>query len=68
MAGRPKNRSKAVPLQVSLPAETHDYLVLLATLGKIATIENDVAVHILVREVRQMQKDGFHKEIVPKAK
>jgi hypothetical protein len=64
---RPENRSEAKPLNVSLPLETFNYLVLLATRGKLGRTENEVATHILVREAFQMQRDGFHERYVPSA-
>ena len=51
---RPENRSEARPLSLTLPEETFNYLVLLATLGKLGRTENEVATHILVREVYAM--------------
>jgi hypothetical protein len=47
---RPENRSEARALSLTLPEETFNYLVLLATLGKLGRTENEVATHILVRE------------------
>jgi hypothetical protein len=47
---RPENRSEARALSLTLPTETFNYLVLLATLGKLGRTENEVATHILVRE------------------
>jgi hypothetical protein len=64
--GRPKNRSKAQPLMVSLPAETFEYFVLLASLGKLGSTENDVAAHILVREYQKLESEGFHERRLPK--
>ena len=57
---RPENRSEARPLNLTLPEETFNYLVLLATLGKLGRTENEVATHILVREVYAMYERGFH--------
>ena len=57
---RPENRSEARSLSLTLPIETFNYLVLLATLGKIGRTENEVATHILVREVYAMLARGFH--------
>ena len=48
---RPENRSEARALSLTLPLETFNYLALLATLGKLGRTENEVATHILVREV-----------------
>ena len=64
---RPENRSEARSLSLTLPIETFNYLVLLATLGKLGRTENEVATHILVREVYAMLARGFHQEKVPPA-
>jgi len=64
---RPENRSEARSLSLTLPIETFNYLVLLATLGKLGRTENEVATHILVREVDAMLERGFHQEKVPPA-
>ncbi len=62
---RPENRSEAKALSLTLPIETFNYLVLLATRGKLGRTENEVATHILVREVYAMHARGFHDERVP---
>ena len=59
---RPENRSDARSLSLTLPTETFNYLVLLATLGKLGRTENEVAAHILVREAHAMLERGFHEE------
>jgi hypothetical protein len=64
---RPENRSDARPISLTLPLETFNYLVLLATLGKLGRTENEVATHILVREAYAMQERGFHEDRVPPA-
>ena len=64
---RPENRSDARSLNLTLPAETFNYLVLLATLGKLGRTENEVATHILVREVYAMFERGFHEQRIPAA-
>ena len=64
---RPENRSDARSLSLTLPTETFDYLVLLATLGKLGRTENEVATHILVREAYAMLERGFHKEKISPA-
>ena len=64
---RPENRSAARALNLTLPAETFDYLVLLATLGKLGRTENEVATHILVRETYAMYERGFHERRIPPA-
>jgi len=62
---RPENRSEARALSQTLPVETFNYLALLATLGKLGRTENEVATHILVREVYEMLADGFHETRIP---
>jgi hypothetical protein len=64
---RPENRSDARSLSLTLPTETFDYLVLLATLGKLGRTENEVATHILVREAYAMLERGFHAQKIPPA-
>ena len=62
---RPENRSEPRALSLTLPVETFNYLVLLATLGKLGRTENEVATHILVREVYAMIERGFHERRIP---
>jgi hypothetical protein len=62
---RPENRSDGRSLSLTLPTETFDYLVLLATRGKLGRTENEVATHILVREVYAMLEGRFHEEKIP---
>ena len=62
---RPENRSDARSLSLTLPLETFNYLVLLATLGKLGRTENEVATHILVREVYAMYEREFHTQRIP---
>lgn len=62
---RPENRSEARALSLTLPVETFNYLVLLATLGKLGRTENEVATHILVREAHAMMQQGFHERRIP---
>ena len=62
---RPENRSEARALSLTLPTETFNYLVLLATLGKLGRTENEVATHILVREVYSMHAAHFHEIRIP---
>jgi hypothetical protein len=64
---RPENRSEARSLSLTLPIETFNYLVLLATLGKLGRTENEVATHILVREVYEMYDRRFHELKIPAA-
>jgi len=62
---RPENRSEARALSLTLPVETFNYLALLVMLGEPGPTENEVATHILVREVYQMLADGFHETRIP---
>jgi hypothetical protein len=50
-----------------LPEETFNYLVLLATPGKLGRTENEFATHILAREAYATRQRGFHEQRVPKA-
>lgn len=65
--GRPRHRSETHPITVSLPAETYDYLVLLASRGKLGPSEQDVAAHILIREVDFMLALDVHSRRIPRA-
>ena len=62
---RPENRSEARSLSLTLPIEAFNYLVLLATLGKLGRTENEVATHIRVRVVYEMIERRFHEMRVP---
>jgi hypothetical protein len=64
--GRRKNRSKPGALTVTLPSEAYEYFVLLASLGKLGSTENDVAAHILVREYHALESSKFHERRLPK--
>jgi hypothetical protein len=64
---RPENRSEARALNLTLPEETFNYLVLLATRGKLGRTENEVATHILVREAYAMHQHGFHDQRIAPA-
>jgi hypothetical protein len=64
---RPENRSEARALNLTLPEETFNYLVLLATRGKLGRTENEVATHILVREAYAMHQHGFHEQRIAAA-
>ncbi|MCC6779055.1 MAG: hypothetical protein IT537_20905 [Hyphomicrobiales bacterium] len=64
---RPENRSEARQLSLTLPEEAFNYLVLLATRGKLGRTENEVATHILVREAYAMMQSGFHEQRIPVA-
>src|SRR5262245_43060268 len=62
---RPENRSEARALSLTLPIETFNYLALLATLGKLGRTENEVATHILVREVYAMHARNVPETAIP---
>jgi len=64
---RPRHRSETRPITVSLPIETHDYLVLLATRGKLGPSEQDIAAYLVVREVELMMAVDYHEKKVPTA-
>jgi hypothetical protein len=55
-------------LPLKIPAETDDYLILLASLGKLGFTRNDVAVQILVREAHRLDNEKYHERRVPKPK
>ncbi len=65
---RGKNLSKPRDLPLKIPAETDDYLILLATLGKLGFTRTDVAVEILVRETHRLDNEKFHERRLPKPK
>ena len=62
---RPENRSEARALSLTLPVETFNYLVLLASRGQFGRTENEVATHILVREANAMIERGIHDRRIP---
>jgi hypothetical protein len=63
---RPKNRSETRQVTLTLPVETHDYLVLLAELGKLGSSEADVASYLVIREVDMMLAIDYHDKRLPK--
>jgi hypothetical protein len=65
---RPENRSEVRALNLTLPEEAFNCLILLATLGKLAPTENEVATHILVREAHAMHQRGFHEQRIPRGR
>jgi hypothetical protein len=52
------NRSAPVPLTISLPAQTHAYLVKLATRGALGQTEALIAARIVINKVERLMKDG----------
>jgi len=63
---RPRHRSETRAITVSLPVETHDYLILLASLGKLGPSEQDIAAHIIIREVDLMLAVDYHDKKIPR--
>ena len=54
---RPKNRSSAVTLEVTIAGQTHAYLVKLATIGAVGASENNVASFLLTEAVERLMKE-----------
>ena len=52
---RPENRSEARSLSLTLPEETFNYLVLLATLGKLGRTETRLQPHSGARGLRDVR-------------
>lgn len=52
----PRNRSDPIELTVSLPAQTHAYLVKLATAGALAQTEALIGARIIVNEVERLME------------
>ena len=59
-AGPPRNLSDPQRFQITVSQDTFDYLTLLATNGKISTTAQDIAAHLVTREVTKMQFKRFH--------
>jgi hypothetical protein len=51
-----KNRSKSVDLTVSLPYQTHAYLVKLAERGALGQTEALIGVRIIINKVEKLMK------------
>ena len=62
----PEKLSEHRDLVLKIPIEQDDYLILLATLGKGGRSRNEIATHILVRELQAMERDGYHDRRIPK--
>lgn len=58
--GRPPNKGVPAQLKVTLPQFQHKYLTLLAKRSKIGVTENEIATHVLVREIDNMISRGYH--------
>ena len=52
------NRSKPVELSISLPIQTHAYLVKLAEAGALGQTEALVAARIVINKVERLMRDG----------
>jgi hypothetical protein len=63
---RKENLSESRDLPLSIPSEADDYLILLATLGKLGRSRTEIATHILVRELQALEKEGYHARRLPK--
>jgi hypothetical protein len=63
---QPEKLSEARDLILKLPIEQDDYLILLATLGKGGRSRNEIATHILVRELQLLEKEKYHERRVPR--
>ena len=63
---RPENLSEAKELVLQIPIEQHEYLILLAALGKGGRSRTEIATHILVRELQALEKDKYHERRLPK--
>lgn len=51
---RPVNRSEPRQLTITLPAQTHAYLVKLATVGALGQTEQAIAAQLIVRVVEEL--------------
>jgi len=63
---RPENLSETKELTLQLPLEQYEFLTLLATLGKGGRSRPEIAIHILVRELQLLEKDGYHMRRLPR--
>ena len=52
--------------QVTVPTPLWEYLTFLAANSMLGTSEQEVAVHILVRELNAMFDGGYHDKRIPK--
>jgi hypothetical protein len=58
MAGRTPNRSEPRQVTITLPAQTHAYLVKLATAGALGQNEALIAAKIVIDEVEKLIAGG----------
>ncbi len=58
MAGRNPNRSKPVTLKITLPAQTHAYLIKLAEAGALGQNEALIAAKLVIDAVEELIETG----------
>jgi hypothetical protein len=66
MAGGPPKKGEPRSFQITVPLPLWEYLTFLATRSMLGTSEQEVAVHILVRELNAMLVAGYHDKRIPK--
>jgi hypothetical protein len=66
MAGGPPKKGEPKSFQITVPLPLWEYLTYLATHSILGTAEQDVAVHILTRELNAMLASGYHDKRIPK--
>ncbi len=54
------------PFQITVPNPLWDYLTHLAAHSMLGTSEQEVAVHLLTRELNAMFESGYHDRRIPK--
>lgn len=64
--GRAPNKSKPVDFQISVPAETNEYLEYMAENGILGVNRSEIASHIVVREINKMKESGYFAIAVPR--
>jgi hypothetical protein len=60
-----KNLSEPGKFQVTVPKQTYDYLIYLASIGKGGSSVPEVASFLLAEVLNQRLADGWHKPEVP---
>ena len=63
---QPEKLSNFRELNLKIPIEQEDYLILLASLGKGGRSRNEIATHILVRELQLLETEKYHERRIPK--
>jgi hypothetical protein len=63
---QPEKLSDFRELNLKMPIEQDDYLILLASLGKGGRSRNEIATHILVRELQALEREKYHERRVPR--